>query len=104
MIKTIIASSFVALIFLSSAGLASAAVDEKPWAGLSQFRGGASESAQAMEMDRSDFMVWRDEMREAHLKSRLEARQQRLEDAVDRGCLAPESMKERLTQRLYRFR
>lgn len=104
MSKIITVGMFLALAFVVSAGSAAAAEEVKPWEDLGQFRGGASESAQDMGWERAEFKRWREQAQTAHREERLQAREQRLEGAVERGCLDPEELKDRLTQRRNRFR
>ncbi len=92
------------LIAIPVAGAVYASENEsKPWENLRQFRGGFTESAKNQDLGKEDFFALRNTSREAHREARLEQRMARLADAVERGCLDPEELEDRMQMRGWRF-
>ena len=103
--RLIIGMFLFALVAVPAVGSVYASTDDsKPWESLSQFRGGeVKDSAKSLGMDRDEFFAYRNELREEHRERRMMQKEKRLLEAVDRGCLDPEDIKERLQERRGRF-
>ncbi len=106
MMRKIFLGVFVfGLLMIPLATTVSAHVDEqKPWENLRQFRGGEiEENAQVLEMNKEDFLIHRNELREKHREERVAMRMERMLDAVERGCITEEEIEERIQNRNNRF-
>ena len=104
--KKIFLGMFVfGLFMVPLAATVSAYTDgQSPWENLKQFRGGeVKESARVLGMDKDDFLAHRNELREKHRGERMALRMERMSDAVERGCMTEEEMKERIQNRNHRF-
>lgn len=90
------------IVFLS-AGYIFASEEAKPWESMVRFRGGGDLSAQELEMSKEAFHAYRNETREQHRETRMEARQERLMAALENGCITEEEMAARMQTRKGRF-
>ncbi len=103
--KIFVGMFLLAAVILPVAGSVSAMESGgAPWQEVGQFRGGGSPSAQELDMNKEEFLRWRGQAREEHRAFRWQMREDRLQEAVSRGCLTEEEMAERLDQRKSRFR
>ncbi len=107
MTKKIIIGALVlsVAVFFGGMAMVSASEEEvKPYETMERFRGGdEKEKAKDLEMDKDEFLVYRNEARENHRQGRMEARQERLLAAVERGCITEEEMHEKMQKRGGRF-
>lgn len=90
------------ILFLST-NLALADEEIKPWHLFSKFRGEEKLSAQEMEILKDDFYVYRNKAREEHRKERMLQREERLQAAIERGCITEEEAEIRMQKRGNRF-
>ncbi len=105
MIKKLLFGMFVlGLVAVPAAGAVYASDnDVKPWESLKQFRGGFEGSAKLEGMEKEEFFALRNQAREAHRAERMLQREERLTEALERGCITEEDLQERLQQRKWRF-
>jgi hypothetical protein len=101
--KIIVGTVLLAGVVFLSTGLVFASEDAKPWESMTKFRGGDEVSAQDLEMTKEEFHAYRDEIKEEHRESRMEKREERLQAAVDRGCITEDEMETRMQIRKGRF-
>ncbi len=101
--KLVIGMVFLAGIVLFSAGNVFASQEVKPWESMEKFRGGEELSAKDLEMSKEAFYIYRNEYREQHRELRMEAREERLIAAIERGCITEEEMAIRMQERKGRF-
>lgn len=103
--KLIIGMFLFTMIAVPTVGSVYASTDiAKPWESLSQFRGGdVKDSAKLLGMNRDEFFAYRNGAREEHRERRMIQREERLLEAVDRGCLEPEEVRDRMQERKGRF-
>jgi uncharacterized membrane protein len=101
--KLIIGTMILTGIVFLSAGSIFAYEGEKPWESMTKFRNGKELSAQNMEMTKEEFHNYRDEIKEDHRKNRMEKREERLQAAVERGCITEEELAEKMQTRRGRF-
>jgi len=91
-------------IILAAAGTILAQSEEvKPWTEMTRFRGEKAMNASDSGIDREEFIAYRNEMREQHRAERLLQREERLQEAVARGCITEEEIQERIEKRSWRF-
>ncbi len=107
MTKKIIIGALVlsAVIFFSGMAMVSASDEEaKPYETMERFRGREDkETAKDLDIDKDDFVAYRNEAREAHRQERMENREERLLAAIERGCITEEEMNEKMQKRGGRF-
>lgn len=107
MTKKIITGTLVlfAVIFFTGTAIVSAfEEDAKPYEAMERFRGGDDkETARDLGMSKDDFVDYRNELKETHRQERMDARQERLLNAVERGCITEEEAKEKMQKRGNRF-
>ncbi len=107
MIRKIVIGTLLlsAVIFFNGMAVVSAfEEDAKPYEVAERFRGGEyKEKAKDFDMSKEEFVNYRNEAREVHQQERMTARQERLFDAVERGCITKEEMAEKMQKRGNRF-
>jgi len=97
--KLIIGTMLLTGMVLFSTGMVFASEDVKPWESKVAFREDVRENAREMGMEKEDFLHYRTEAREQHREERMLQREERLELAVEKGCITEEEMESRLQQR-----
>ena len=101
--RLIIGTMILAGVVFFSTGMVFASEDAKPWESQEAFREETKENAREMGMEKEDFLHYRTEAREQHREERMSQREERLQLAVERGCITEGEMESRLQQRKGRF-
>ncbi len=102
--KLIVLSLLLGLAAIVGVGGVFASDEEvKPWESMMRFRGNEKLSASESGMNKDEFFALRDAEKEVHRAERMQMREERLLEAVKRGCITEEEMEEKLLQRKGRF-
>jgi hypothetical protein len=101
--KLIIGTILLAGVVFLSAGTIFASEEVKPWESMIRFRGRGDLSAQELGMSKEAFHAYRNESRDQHREARMEARQERLMAAFEKGCITEEEMASKMQTRKGRF-
>ena len=91
------------IIFAAAGTILAQSEEIKPWTEMVRFRGEKAMSASDSGIDKDEFIAYRNEMREQHRAERLLQREERLQEAIARGCITEGEIQERMQKRGWRF-
>jgi hypothetical protein len=104
MIKKIIFATFImggVLLLTSNMVLADDSV--KPWESMARFKTEERMRARDLEVSAEEHYALQRGLREQHREERMLQREERLKEAVERGCITEEEMELKMKQRKGRF-
>ncbi len=105
MIKKIILATFLlggVLLFTNSTALADETA--KPWESMNRLRTEEKIRAKDLGISAKDHFALQNKLREQHREERMKQREERLNEAVKRGCITEEEMELKMQQRRGRFK